>query len=76
ANKSTLLLGERALPIPEPGLGPKDGEKPRNSAPRRPKPRIQAASTAAKASTPAPPAPPRPSIEVIKGAKKENVDFP
>jgi pilus assembly protein CpaB len=74
ANKTTLLAGEQALPVPEPGLGSKDGEKPR-TAPRRSKPRIQSAPTAAKATATAP-APPRPSIEVIKGAKKENVDFP
>ena len=74
ANKSTLLLGEEALPIPEPGLGPKDGEKPK-SAPRRTK-RVQSAPVTAKATATAPAPPPRPSIEVIKGAKKENVDFP
>lgn len=74
ANKSTLLLGEKALPIPEPGLGPKDGERPKSSAPRRSKPRVQSSAPTAAATT-APP-PPRPSIEVIKGAKKENVDFP
>ena len=76
ANKTTLLAGETALPIPEPGLGPKDGEKPRTApASRRPK-RVQSAPIAAKATATAPAPPPRPSIEVIKGAKKENVDFP
>lgn len=74
ANKTTLLAGEAALPVPEPGLGPKDGEKPK-TAPRRPK-RVQSAPVAAKATATAPAPPPRPSIEVIKGAKKENVDFP
>jgi pilus assembly protein CpaB len=74
ASKTTLLAGETALPIPEPGLGPKDGEKPK-TAPRRPK-RVQSAPIAAKATATAPAPPPRPSIEVIKGAKKENVDFP
>ena len=74
ATKKTLLSGERALPIPEPGLG-KDA--PRPSAPRRPRPRMAVASeTAVKVNTPAPPAPARPSIEVIEGSKKKNVDFP
>ena len=75
ANKSSLLAGEKALPIPEPGLGPKEGEKPKTSAPRRTKRVQSAAPVAVKATTPAPQAA-RPSIEVIKGAKKENVDFP
>ena len=74
ANKTTLLAGERALPIPEPGLGPKDGEKPKTA--HRPKPRAQSSAPAAAKTTAAPPAPPRPSIEVIRGAKKESVDFP
>jgi pilus assembly protein CpaB len=75
ANKTTLLAGETALPVPEPGLGSKDGEKPRTVSSRRPK-RVQSAPVAAKATATAPAPPPRPSIEVIKGAKKENVDFP
>ena len=76
ANKSTLLAGERALPIPEPGLGPKDGEKPRTVA-RRPRPRTAQAPAPAAVRTATAPAPPaRPSIEVIEGSKKKNVDFP
>lgn len=76
ANKSTLLAGERALPIPEPGLGPKDGQKPRTVA-RRPRPRTAQAPAPAAARTATAPAPPaRPSIEVIEGSKKKNVDFP
>jgi pilus assembly protein CpaB len=75
ANKSSLLAGDAALPVPEPGLGPKDGEKPKSS-PRRPKRVQSSAPVTAKANTTAPAPPPRPSIEVIKGAKKENVDFP
>jgi pilus assembly protein CpaB len=74
ANKITLLAGESAQPIPEPGLGPKDGEKPKTTA-RRPKPR-PAQTSAPTAARETPPAPPRPSIEVIEGAKKKNVDFP
>jgi len=72
ASKRTLLSGERALPIPEPGGNSQPA--PRTSAPKRPRPRQVAAETV-KVSAPAP-APPRPSIEVIKGSKKENVDFP
>jgi pilus assembly protein CpaB len=75
ANKTSLLAGERAQPIPEPGLGPKD-EKPRTTVVRRPRPRVVPASNpaAARNTTPAPPQ--RPSIEVIEGAKKKSVDFP
>ena len=77
ANKRTLLSGERALPLPEPGVnGSSQPATPRvASAAKRPRPRPAAAETAVKVSPPAP-APERPSIEVIKGAKKENVDFP
>lgn len=73
ANKTTLLAGERALPVPEPGLGPKDGDKPKTV--RRSKPRPVTASANA-APAPQPPPVQRPSIEVIEGAKKKNVDFP
>jgi pilus assembly protein CpaB len=76
ATKKDLLSGERAQPIPEPGLGSDKPAASRNSAPRHARPRPAAAqTTAAKVNTPAP-APQRPSIEVIKGSKKENVDFP
>jgi pilus assembly protein CpaB len=75
ATKQTLLSGERAQPVPEPGLD--KGTKPvaprSNPAPRRPRP--AASETAAKVNTPAP-APVRPSVEVIEGSKKKNVDFP
>jgi hypothetical protein len=77
ATKTTLLAGERAQPVPEPGLGKKDGTNttPRPAtAPRRPRPRT-VAETSPRPATPAP-APERPSVEVIEGAKKRNVDFP
>jgi pilus assembly protein CpaB len=77
ATKTTLLAGERAQPVPEPGLGKKDGTNttPRSAtAPRRPRPRT-VAETSPRPATPAP-APERPSVEVIEGAKKRNVDFP
>lgn len=75
ATKKSLLSGERALPLPEPGLG-KDAKSvaPRTSAPR-PRPRATG-ETAAKVTTPPAPAPERPSVEVIEGAKKKNVEFP
>jgi len=75
ATKKTLLDGERAQPVPEPGLDKEVKSAPRNSAPRRVHHRVAANETAEKINTPAP-APPRPSVEVIKGTKKENVDFP
>lgn len=76
ATKKDLLSGERAQPIPEPGLGSDKPIAPRTSAPKRMHARPAAAqSTAAKVNTPAA-APNRPSIEVIEGAKKKNVEFP
>lgn len=74
ANKSTLLSGERAMPVPEPGLGNKD-KKPAAPVTKRVRPRMPVAMNAApKVSTP--PAPARPSVEVIEGSKKRSVDFP
>jgi len=74
ANKRSLLAGERAQLVPEPGLN-KD-TAPRPSAPRRTRPRPAAsAETAQRVTTPAP-APVRPSVEVIEGSKKKNVEFP
>jgi pilus assembly protein CpaB len=76
ANKRTLLSGERAQPIPEPGIAGSSQPAPRTaSAPKRPRPRPVDAETAVKVNPPAP-APARPSIEVIEGSKKKNVDFP
>lgn len=73
ANKSSLLAGERALPVPDPGLGPKE---PKTAPVRRAKPRIVPASNKAATNAPQPAPVQRPSIEVIEGAKKKNVDFP
>ena len=76
ANKSSLLAGEKALPVPDPGLGSKD-EKPKTATVRRAKPRIVAAVNKAATNVVPQSAPvQRPSIEVIEGAKKKNVDFP
>jgi len=75
ANKRSLLSGERAMIAPDPGAAAAPKPAP-SSAIRRiaPRPVRESNPTAAKANTPAPP--PRPSVEVIKGAKKETVDFP
>jgi pilus assembly protein CpaB len=73
ANKRTLLSGERATIAPEPGSATPPKTAP--SSPIRriaPKP-VRDPNATAKVNTPAPP---RPSVEVIKGAKKETVDFP
>ncbi|HET9713512.1 MAG TPA: Flp pilus assembly protein CpaB [Pyrinomonadaceae bacterium] len=74
ANKRTLLTGERATIAPEPGSAAPPKAAP-SSAIRRaaPKP-VRDPNATAKVNAPAPP--PRPSVEVIKGAKKETVDFP
>jgi pilus assembly protein CpaB len=74
ANKSSLLSGERALPVPEPGLGSKDRKPEAAHVARRSRPRLPVTNTAPKVTTP--PAPPRPSVEVIEGSKKRSVDFP
>jgi pilus assembly protein CpaB len=74
ANKRTLLAGEGAQPVPEPGLGNKENKSATQTVARRPRPRTPTLVTAAARITP--PAPPRPSIEVIEGAKKRSVDFP
>ena len=76
ANKSSLLSGERAMPVPEPGLGNKDKKPATPTVSRRPRPRASATNNAAKMTPAAPPAPARPSVEVIEGSKKKNVDFP
>lgn len=77
ANKTTLLSGEKAAPVPEPGLGNKEN-KPKKAPVAashfiRHKPIIAARETA---TAPGATAPDRPSIEVIEGSKKRNVDFP
>ena len=74
ANKRTLLSGERATIAPEPGSATPPKAAP-SSPIRRTAPRpVRDPNATAKVNTPAPP--PRPSVEVIKGAKKETVDFP
>ncbi len=74
ANKRSLLSGERAMPLPDPGVARKETTTtPRTTTVRRVRPRPEPVATNPK---PAPPPAARPSIEVIEGAKKRNVDFP
>ena len=75
ANKKSLLLGERAMLVPEPGVGSNSTPKAAPTSPRRsaPRPAVVAPKPVA-APQQAPVA--RPTVEVIKGAKKETVDFP
>jgi pilus assembly protein CpaB len=75
ANKKSLLLGERAMIAPEPGIG--SSATPAKPAPssRRIAPRATVKENApAKVTTPPPAS--RPTVEVIEGAKKKTVDFP
>ena len=75
-NKRSLLSGEYANPIPEPGSLKSEQPEPRTaSAPRRM--RIMAdPSPAPPVSAPVAPPAPRKSIEMIEGGKKRSVDFP
>lgn len=73
ANKRSLLLGERAAQLPEPGNVKTTTTTARTTTVRRVRPRPVEAVNNPK---PAPPPVERPSIEVIEGAKKRNVDFP
>jgi pilus assembly protein CpaB len=77
ANKSSLLLGERAMPVPDPGLGKPESKNNHNAAyvPRRRKPATLRVVPAA-INTTNQPVNVHPSVEVIEGAKKRNVDFP
>ena len=76
ANKRSLLNGERAMIVPEPGIGSNATVKTAPASPRRiaPRPVVKETTTTPKATQPPPPA--RPTVEVIKGGKKEIQDFP
>ena len=70
-NKQTLLGGDRATPVPEPGS--LKSEQPKvESKPRPVQRKVNTEPETKPAATPAP----RTSVEVIEGAKKRNVDFP
>lgn len=75
ANKQSLLSGERAMLVPEPGLGKAEVKPAPTSSGRRSTPRIVTRTPRATAVS-APPPPPKPSVQVIEGAKKKTVDFP
>lgn len=75
ANKRSLLHGERAMIVPEPGIGSNSTPKVAPTSPRRVAPRRVVTETAPPKATQPPPAP-RPTVEVIRGGKKETVDFP
>jgi len=77
ANKRTLLLGERAMLVPEPGIGSNVATaKPAPSSVRRIAPRTAAVKEPATPVRTTPPPVQRPTVEVIEGAKKKTVDFP
>jgi pilus assembly protein CpaB len=73
ANKKSLLSGERAQQVPEPGISSKSTTF---AGVRRYRPRTPRTVNSALKTNVLAPAPPRPSIEVIEGAKKKSVDFP
>jgi pilus assembly protein CpaB len=74
-NKHTLLTGERAAPVPDPGAL-KSEQKP-VPAPRRSSSVVQPVVAPPPTTAPAKqPPPPRATVEMIEGGKKRNVDFP
>jgi pilus assembly protein CpaB len=76
ANKNSLLAGERALPVPDPGLGSRDSKTATATTAKRYRPRSPTVINTAMKINNMPAPPPRPAIEVIEGAKKRSVDFP
>jgi pilus assembly protein CpaB len=75
-NKHTLLTGERAAPVPDPGsLKSEQPPKP-PPAPRAPRVVREVQQSVPATTAPAAPPPPRSSVEMIEGGKKRNVDFP
>jgi pilus assembly protein CpaB len=75
-NKRSLLSGEKANPLPEPGsLKSEQPEQKPAPAPRRQRVVVEQAP-APVAPAPQPPPPPRNTIEMIQGGKKQSVDFP
>ena len=76
ANKKSLLSGERATLVPEPGIGSNSTVKTAPVSARRIAPRPVVKETTPAPKVTQPPAPARPTVEVIKGGKKEIQDFP
>ena len=76
-NKHTLLTGERATPVPDPGALKSEQPPKPAPAPRRTRDMSEQPPQPAPATTaPAKPPPPRSTVEMIEGGKKRNVDFP
>lgn len=78
ADKSLLLTGERAAPVPEPGSLKSEQPKPApapvfHRVRRAP---VKSAPKPEPAAAPAPPPPPRPAVEMIQGTKRSTVEFP
>ena len=78
ANKQSLLGGEHASPVPDPGSLKSEQTKQAAPVARRASRVVASPRTAAPAAETkqAPPAPPRPHVEMIQGAKKSTVEFP
>jgi pilus assembly protein CpaB len=79
ADKNTLLTGEPASAVPEPGALKSEQPTPPPAAPKPVMHRTPRAPRPAKqepAAAPQAPAPPRPSVEMIQGAKRSTVEFP
>jgi pilus assembly protein CpaB len=73
ANRSTLLAGSRALPLPDPAA---PRPTPRPAAPRKPV-KTMMVSLEKVLPPPAPtPAPPRNTVEIFEGSKRHAVNFP
>jgi pilus assembly protein CpaB len=77
ANKNTLLVGGRALPVPDAADSGKAQPAPRLAARRPPKSVVIAPEKVSPPPTPVPtPAPPRNTVEIFEGTKKTAVNFP
>ena len=78
-DKRSLLGGEHAAPVPDPGTMKSEQPKPAQPVVRRQMsfaPVRTEVKPAPQPAAPAAPPPPRASVEVIEGAKKRSVDFP
>ncbi len=80
-DKRTLIGGEHAAPVPEPGSMKTEQPPVKPVSVVRRSPRFAEVRSEVKPAPVAPapvatPAPPRASVEVIEGAKKRSVDFP
>jgi pilus assembly protein CpaB len=79
ANRSSLLAGSRALPLPDPAQAqPRPSPRPATAQPRKSaKSMMVSLDKVLPAPAPAPtPAPPRNTIEIFEGSKKHAVNFP